>query len=88
MHHAGAIPQQHISSCYFVDVGTQVFIRRKNDFLIFRKTFNNDLCIAAGTDHITQCFDAGTAVDIAHHHMIRMLFFEFFKQGRRTTIAE
>ena len=81
MYHTGAIPQQHISSCYFVDISTKIFIRRKNYLLIFWKTFHNDFCITAGTDHITQCFDAGTAVDIAHHHMIRMLFFEFFEQA-------
>src|SRR6185503_21040420 len=88
MHHAGAIPEQHISTGHFVDVGPKVFIRRKNYRLLFWKTFNDHFCIAACADHITQRFYSSTAVDIAYHNMIRMLLFVFFEQWRRTTIAE
>src|SRR5688500_12495454 len=88
MDHTSSIPQQHISSCLLVDVSSEIFIRCKNDRLIFWKTLNYDLRITAGDDHITQGFDTGTAVNVAHHHMIGMLFFKFFEQGGWTTIAK
>ena len=44
--------EQHVPSCYFVDISSQVFIRRKNYRLVFRKTLNDHFRIAAGTDHI------------------------------------
>src|SRR5690349_17852791 len=88
MYHAGTIPENHITTSDLVDIGPKVFIRRKNDLLVFWKTFNDDFGITACNDHITQGLNAGAAVDIAHYHMIRMLLFEFFEKRRRTTIAE
>src|SRR5690606_24954917 len=88
MNHTGAIPQQHIPPGNFVDISTQVFVRGKNDLLVFWKTFNNYFGITAGYNHITQSFYTCTAVDIAYHYMIRVLFLEFLKQWRRTTVTE
>src|ERR1044072_1333631 len=88
MHHTGTVPEYHVTASYFVDVSTQVFIRSKNDLLVFWKTFNDYFGITAGNDHITQSLDTRTAVDIADYHMIRMLFFELFNKRRRATIAQ
>src|SRR5690606_37784386 len=88
MHHARSIPQKHVAAGCLVDVCAQVLIRRKDYLLLLRKTINHQLCIAAGTDHITQCLDARTAVDVTHHHMVRVLLPEFLEKWWGTTIAE
>src|SRR5690606_9093223 len=88
MHHARSIPQKHVAPGCLVDVRTQVLIRRKDYLLLLRKTIHHQLCIAAGTDHITQCLDTRTAVDVTHYHMVGVLFPEFLEKRWRTTIAE
>jgi hypothetical protein len=79
MHHAGAIPKQHISPGYFVDIGPRFLSGAKMIGCSFGKLSTTAFRITAGTDHIAQRFDTGAAVDITHHHMIRVLFFEFFE---------
>jgi hypothetical protein len=88
VHHAGPIPKQHIPSRDFVDVSAKIFIGSKDDWLVFGKTFNDVFRIAACADHIAQRLYPRAAVDLAHYHVIGMLLFELFKQGRRTAIAQ
>src|SRR3982751_2561030 len=88
MNHTGPIPEDHIAAGYFVDVRTQILIRCKNDLLVLWKTFNDHFGITACNDHITQGLNAGAAVDITHHHMVRMLLFKLFEKWRWAAVAK
>ena len=61
---AVALPQLHGALGLFHHPCAKVFIWHKKKISIFRRGFYDLDCISTGANHITQCFDGCTAIDV------------------------
>jgi len=85
MHHAGAIPQHHVSAGNAVYIISEVFVGSKDQRLIRRKTFHDFHRIGRCADYVGHGFEIGRTVDVGDNLMSGISGLElreFFCRGR------
>ena len=88
VYHAGTIPKHHIAACFFIQVAPQVDVRREDDRLFLRNTFDDMDGIGGGAADICKRFQFSAAIDIAYHHVVRVAFFEFAKNRSGAGVSQ
>ena len=87
MYMTSTIPKQHLSSCYLINIITQVIIRTKYQFGILWQLINNLLGITTGHYHISQRLHSCCSVYITDNLIARMLILELLQVFSLTTIS-
>ena len=88
MHHAGAVPEHHVTPGLFDEVGAEVFVGCEDNRLVFRDALDDRNGIGAGATNIGEGFEFGGAVDVADHDMVGVFFLKFFEQRRSAGICQ
>ena len=89
VHDAGPVPQQNVCACGFLDIATQVLVRRPQDFFAFGvQMLNNGLGTTGGNNPISPGLYRGRGIGINHDGAIRVLITELRELVCRATNIE